>query len=90
MRATVVEVGVDPLLQDSMRRYVARVRIDEVLEGALPVSAIGTVVNLLVHSPSMTFRDPDPVGSTFLISLTTPVTDPYTGPIEVLGIPENR
>ena len=85
MRATVVEIGVDPMLQDRMRKYLARVRIDEILEGALPASALGTVVNLLVHSPSTTFRDPDPVGSAFLISLTTPVTDPYTGPIEVLG-----
>ena len=83
VRATVLDVGVDPEFRDRIRRHIVRMRVDEVVVRAVPDGTIGKFLNLLVHSPSMTFPDPDPVGSTFLITLTTPVTDPYAGPIEV-------
>ena len=42
-----------------------------------------TQVTLLIHSPSKTFMDPDPVGYRFLVALTLPIDDPYTGPLEI-------
>ena len=42
-----------------------------------------TQVTLLIHSPSKTFMDPDPVGCRFLVALTLPIDDPYTGPLEI-------
>lgn len=83
VRATVLDVEVDPEFRDRIRRHIARVRVDEVVARTAPDFTVGEVLNLLLHSPSATFSDPDPVGSTFLITLTTPVTDPYAGLIEV-------
>jgi len=77
--ATVMEVSVDPDLRDPLRRHLARIRIDEVVDGEPPQDRL----TLLIHSPSKTFADPDPVDSSFVITLTTPIDDPYTGPLEV-------
>ena len=77
--ATVEQVGVDPELRDPARRHLARLRVDRVLVGALA----GDHLTLLIHSPSKTFADPDPVGSSFVVTLTGPLTDPYTGPLEI-------
>ena len=85
LRVTVLEVSVDPELRDRLKRHLARVRVDEVVEGALPGTAPGKDVNLLMHSPTLTFSDPDPVGSTFMMVLDCPIANPYTGPIEVLS-----
>ena len=77
--ATVMEVSVDPELRDPLRRHLARIRVDEVVDGEPPKDRL----TLLIHSPSKTFADPDPVGSSFVLTLTAPIDDPYTGPLEV-------
>ena len=77
--ATVMEVSVDPEFRDPLRRHLARIRVDAVVHGEPPKDRL----TLLIHSPSKTFADPDPVGSSFVITLTTPIDDPYTGPLEV-------
>jgi len=77
--ATVLEVGVDPELRDPMRRYIAQLRIDKILHGDLRSDRL----TLLIHSPSRTFADPEPLGSSFIVTLTPPITDPYTGPLQV-------
>ena len=79
VQATVLQVEVDPELRDPRLRHLVRLRVEEVLEGELASDRL----TLLVHSPSKTFADPDPVGSAFVISLTPPITDPYAGPVEV-------
>ena len=76
---TVLQIEVDPYLRDPLRRHLARIRVDEVLSGELDA----TQVTLLIHSPSKTFMDPDPVGCRFLVALTLPIDDPYTGPLEI-------
>jgi hypothetical protein len=81
VRATVLDVQVDPYLRDPLRRHLVRLRIDDVLAGELPTGD----VTLLVHSPSKTFQDPDPVGSTFLVTLTPPIGDPYAGPVDIVS-----
>lgn len=77
--ATVLEIRVDPELRDPVRRHLARVRVDEVVEGRVPSDRL----TLLIHSPSRTFFDPDPLGSSFVITMTAPITDPYLGPLEI-------
>ena len=77
--ATVMEVSVDPELRDPLRRHLARIRVDEVVDGEPPKDRL----TLLIHSPSQTFADPDPVGSSFVFTLSAPIDDPYTGPLEV-------
>jgi hypothetical protein len=79
VEATVLQIEVDPYLRDPVRRHLARIRIDEVLSGELGAAQI----TLLIHSPSKTFMDPDPVGYHFLVALTPPIDDPYTGPLEI-------
>ena len=77
--ATVLQIEVDPYLRDPLRRHLARIRVDDVLSGELDAAQ----VTLLIHSPSKTFMDPDPVGYRFLVALTPPIDDPYTGPLEI-------
>jgi hypothetical protein len=79
VEATVLQIEVDPYRRDPLRRHLARIRIDEVLSGALDA----TEVTLLIHSPSKTFMDPDPVGYRYLVGMTDPINDPYTGPLEI-------
>ena len=83
VEATVLQIEVDPYRRDPLRRHLARIRIDEVLSGALDA----TEVTLLIHSPSKTFMDPNPVGYRFLVALTPPIDDPYTGPLEIEPLP---
>ena len=77
--ATVLQIEVDPYLRDPLRRHLARIRVDEVLSGELDA----TQVTLLIHSPSKTFMDPNPVGYRCLVGLTPPIDDPYTGQLEI-------
>jgi hypothetical protein len=63
----------------ALRRHLARIRVDQVVDGDPPDDRL----TLLIHSPSKTFADPDPVGSSFVLTLTSPIDDPYTGPLEV-------
>lgn len=79
MAATVLQVDVDPLLRDPLRRHLVLLRVDRILDGDPP----GDHLTLLIHSPSKTFADPDPVGSSFIVTLTPPFDDPYTGPLEI-------
>ena len=79
VEATVVQIEVDPQLRDPLRRHLARIRIDDVLSGDIDATAL----TLLIHSPSKTFMDPNPVGYRFLVALTPPIDDPYTGPLEI-------
>jgi hypothetical protein len=80
--ATVEQVGIDPELRDRLRRHLVRLRVDRVLAGDPP----GDRLTLLIHSPSKAFADPDPQGSSFIVTLTEPVTDPYTGPLEITDV----
>ena len=77
---TVVRAEPDPEARDSLRPYLVGVRVDELLEGE-PV--VGDEVHLLVHSPTRTFAEADPVGERYLLTFTEPLTDPYTGPLDV-------
>jgi len=77
--ATVMEVSVDPEFRDPLRRHLARIRVDAVVHGEPPNDRL----TLLIHSPSKTFADPDPVGSSFVLSLSAPIDDPYTVSLEV-------
>ena len=79
VEATVVQIEVDPQRRDALRRHLARIRIDDVLAGEIKAAQL----TLLIHSPSKTFMDPDPVGYRFLVALTPPIDDPYTGPLEI-------
>lgn len=79
VEATVVQIEVDPRLRDPLRRHLARIRIDDVLSGDIEA----THITLQIHSPSKTFMDPNPVGCRFLVALTPPIEDPYTGPLEI-------
>ena len=77
--ATVLQIEVDPYLRDPLRRHLARIRIDDVLSGDIDATAL----TLLIHSPSKTFMDPNPVGYRYLVAMTPPIGDPYTGPLEI-------
>lgn len=79
VEATVWEVAVDPRRRDPQRPYLVRLRIDEVYEGELPQNR----VSLLIADVTGTFRSPDPVGGSFLITMATPVGEPYSGRLEV-------
>jgi len=75
----VLQIEVDPHRRDPLRRHLARIRIDDMLSGELD----DTEVTLLIHSPSKTFMDPDPVGYRYLVGMTDPIDDPYTGPLAI-------
>ena len=74
-----LQIEVDPHRRDPLRRHLARIRIDDMLSGELD----DTEVTLLIHSPSKTFMDPNPVGYRFLVALALPIDDPHTGPLEI-------
>ena len=76
---TVVEAAPDPRRTDPMRRYQVRVRVDRVLSGDCDEDEL----LLLVHSPSLTFAAPDPVGTTYVVTLTEPYRAPYGGGLMV-------
>jgi hypothetical protein len=78
---TVVEATVDPQRADPVRRYLVRLRVDRVAAG----SCDDDELLLLVHSPSKTFADPDPVGSSYLVTLDEPYRAPYRGDLTVTG-----
>ena len=46
---------------------------------AAPTALGAGHLTLLVHSPSKTFGDPDPVGQEYLLTLDDPLTEPYLG-----------
>lgn len=79
VRGTVVEAAVDPQRADPLRRYVVRLRVDRVTAGTCDADELV----LLVHSPSKTFADPDPVGSSYLVTLDEPYRAPYRGDLTV-------
>ena len=79
VRGTVVEAVVDPLRADPLRRYLVRLRVDQVTAG----TCTDDELVLLVHSPSKTFADPDPVGSSYLVTLDEPYRAPYRGDLTV-------
>ena len=68
-------------MRDRLRRWLVTARVEEVLQGELPVDH-GTL-SLLVHSPSRVFMDADIVDREYVITLEEPLTDPYTGDITV-------
>ena len=80
---TISSVEVDPQLRDALRRYLIDARVDELIEGELPEAGL----RLLVHSPSLLLREPDPVGKRYVLTLEGPVSDPYLGPLEVASAP---
>lgn len=79
VQVTVWEIAVDPQGRDPQRPYLVRLRIDEVYEGDLSQDR----VSLLIADVAGTFRGPDPVGGAFVITMATPVTEPYTGRLDV-------
>jgi hypothetical protein len=84
VQATVVSVQVDPLMRHRLARHLVRVRVDKVIEGAAALSELGSdQLTLLVHSPSKTFGDPDPVGQEYLLTLDDPLSEPYVGSLVV-------
>ena len=84
---TVVRAEPDPQARDSLRPYLVSVRVDELLEGG-PLAA--EEIYLLVHSPTRTFADPDPVGERYLLTFAEPLTDPYSGSLDVQPPPPSN
>lgn len=78
IRGTVTAVEVDPAFRDRLRRWLIRVRVNEVLEGDVDADE----VTLLSHSPSLAFQAPDPLGRSYLMSFDEPLADPYLGQFE--------
>ena len=81
VRGTVLESAVDPQRTDPLRRYLVRLRVDQVPAGDFD----GEELLLLVHSPSRTFADPDPVGSSYLVTPEEPYQAPSRGDLTVAG-----
>lgn len=79
VEATVWEIALDPERRDPRRPYLVRLRIQEVLEGNLSQDR----VSLLIADVRRTFRDPNPVGASYLITMAGPITEPYSGQLEV-------
>ncbi|GLZ78943.1 hypothetical protein Afil01_37500 [Actinorhabdospora filicis] len=69
MTVRVTGVEVDPLGRDLLRRWLVTA---EALDG-------GGEITLLVHSPSLAFRDAAPAGRVFRLELAEPVSEPYAG-----------
>lgn len=74
---TVREAVVDRHQRDRRRRWLVAFDVDRVDEGQLGVGV--ATLNLLVHSPSRDFADPDIVGNAYRLTLHDPLDDPYTG-----------
>jgi hypothetical protein len=87
LRATVLSVQVDPLLRHRLFRHLVNLRVDEVIAGSLTTAESGSQFTLLVHSPSKTFRDSNPVGQEYLLTLNDPLTEPYLGSLVVESLP---
>lgn len=69
------DVRVDPLLRDRRRRWLVTAEVLTLHEGELATP----VLTVLVHSPSLEFRDPEPVGHVYRVGLADHPDQPYTG-----------
>jgi len=74
VRVSAVEI--DPLRRDRLRRWLVTADVLAVHEGDLP----GPVLTMLVHSPSRDFRDPEPLGGRYRVTLGDQPDQPYMGP----------